>query len=166
MRAAWLERLGKPGIVGLGILLFCLSFYFGNIAPAREELETQKAEASRLAATLPAGTTAAQGPDAVDRKFPPFSTATDSLKILDDLAVRHGVTLEKATYQLVDAENERRLEVTLPMKASYVPLRGWLRDVLALPESPSLEAIVLRRQKATDNTLDAEVRLAFHFSMP
>lgn len=162
---ALLERLGKPGVIGLGILLFCLSYWVGSVAPARQELADLNAESVRLAASVPAMAGQA-GPDAGDRKFPPFSTATDTLKILDDLAVQHGLTLERASYRLVDAEGTRRLEMTVPLKAGYVPLRAWLREVLALPESPTLDDIVLRRRQASEPQVDAEIRLSFHFAPP
>lgn len=165
IRAAWLERLGRPGIAGLGLLFFCLAYYFGNIAPARDTLDSLAREAAQLAARLPAGAATTE-PAAEGGQLPPFATVTDSLKILDDLAARHGVALERATYQLNERDGERQLEVSLPLKAGYLPLRAWLRDVLALPESPTLDEIVLRRQQTTDATLDADVRLTFRFAPP
>lgn len=164
MKAAALDRLGKPGIVGLGLLLFCLSFYLGNVAPARQELARLHGEAARLtAAQLQGGERGAGASGEAPRRLPSFTTATDSLKELSALAERHGLSIERSTYLLSEQEGRRRLEVNLPLKASYGSLRGYLRDVLVLPSAPVLDELVLQRQKASDEIVEANIRLSYYF---
>ena len=50
MKIPYQDRLGLPGILGLGLLLFCLSFYLGTIAPARTELRQLTSEETQLTA--------------------------------------------------------------------------------------------------------------------
>lgn len=157
-----LDRLGKPGIAGLGLLLFCLSFYLGNLAPARSELANLKPEAARLAAAPAGGQGDAAGPAKVG--LPPFTTATEAQKELAALAERHGVNIERSTYLLSDQDGRRRLEVNLPLKAGYASLRSYLRDVLAQPAGPTLDELVLQRQKASDEVIEANVRLSYYFA--
>ena len=157
-----LDRLGKPGIVALGLLLFCLTFYLGNIAPARSELANLKHEATRLAAAArPGGQSEAAGRPA---RLPPFTTATEALKELSALAEQHGLNIERSTYLLSEQDGQRRLEVNLPLKAGYASLRGYLRDVLAQPAGPTLDELLLQRQKASDETIEASIRLSYYFA--
>jgi len=48
-----LSRLGALGVLGLGVLLFCLPFYFSALRPAERELDAQGQAAQRLRARGP-----------------------------------------------------------------------------------------------------------------
>jgi len=163
MKIPSLDRLGKPGIVGLGLLLFCLSFYLGNIVPARQELERLNGEATRLSGAARSGERNEARESEAPRRLPSFATATDSLKELSALAERHGLNIERSTYLLSEQDGRRRLEVNLPLKAGYGSLRGYLRDVLALPSAPVIDELVLQRQKAGDEIVEANIRLSYYF---
>ncbi|MCX7180946.1 MAG: hypothetical protein NTX56_19990, partial [Proteobacteria bacterium] len=52
MNSRHLQMLGIPGFVGIGLLLFCASFYFSAIVPAQTQLDSAKGEARKLAAVL------------------------------------------------------------------------------------------------------------------
>lgn len=164
MKLPALDLLGKPGIAAIGLLLFCASFYAGSIAPAQSELADLEREAARLAAAARPATPGSGPPAAASRELPAFTTATDSLKALAAVAEAHGLSIDRATYLLSDKEGQRRLEVNLPLKAAYAPLRAYLRDVLALPAAPFLDELVVQRQQATDPQLEANLRLSFYFA--
>lgn len=166
MKMPPLDQLGRPGIVGIGLLIFSLVFYVGNIAPAQDELGSLKNEATRLAAAARPGDSTAEGAGTGAGKPPPFSSATDSLKELSDLAEQHGLKIDRGSYSLSDKDGQRRLEVTLPLKAAYAPLRGYLSDLLSLPAGPVLDELLLQRQKSTDTVLEANVRLSYYFAPP
>jgi len=164
MKIPAVDWLGKPGIFGLGLLLFCLSFYLGNLAPARQELARLNAEAGRLAAARPgeADTAAAQS----QRQAPPFASATDALRELSALAEQHGLSVERSAYRLSDQNGQRRLQIDLPLKAAYPTLRSYLHAVLAMPGAPVLDELVLQRQKSTDAQVEANLRLSYYFAPP
>ena len=47
---ALLERLGWPGIAGIGLMLFSLSFYVGELSPALQALVDLQNEQAQLQA--------------------------------------------------------------------------------------------------------------------
>ena len=166
MNAILLDRLGKPGVIGVGLLIFCLVFYLGNIAPGQDELNRLSSEITRLqAAALDSRPSAGeQALTSAAGERPAFATATESLKELSALAEQHGLTIERATYLLSNKEGQRRLEVSLPLKAGYPSLRAYLRDLLALPGGPVLDEMQLQRQKASETAIEANLRLSYYFA--
>ena len=59
--------------------------------------------------------------------------------------------------------NLLRYQITLPVKGSYISIRGFLRRVLNDIPSASLDGISLQRQNAGDEILEAQIRLSlFH----
>ncbi|HEX5804277.1 MAG TPA: hypothetical protein VFY24_14720 [Azospira sp.] len=156
---ARLAQLGMPGIAGIGLLLFCLAFLIGGVLPLRAELAALQAERARLAE---AGRRAAAAP-APDGALPSLAAAPALLKQLNQLAARHGIAVERASYVLRDQDGGLRLEVSMPLKVGYPALRAYLRDALALPAA-ALDELILQRAQASDSTLAAQVRLSYGFS--
>ena len=168
MKLPTLDRLGIPGIVGLGLLLFCLSFYLGNIAPTRDELAGLEQEKAQLLASA-APTEEASKADAGKRlipgeALPPLTAFPQVLQELNALADKHGVTIDYASYTLTDDSGPRRMEVNLPFKTRYLSLRAYLRDILLLKNAPSLDELTLKRQQSTDPLIEANIRLFYYFS--
>jgi hypothetical protein len=157
-----LERLGFPGVFGLGGLMFSISFYFGSIAPAETELASLRQEAAQLQARLPKVADAGHPVQQEVRKVPASITSfPDLLKLLNTQAEQRGVAIDRAFYALTDRDGQRRMEINLPLRASYPSLRGYLRDVLMHQEPPSLDELTLKRQHPTDTIVDANIRLSF-----
>jgi len=166
---AWLEQLGKPGLAGIGLLMFCVGFIFGHLLPQQDELRRLAGEVETLAATR--DETATQMPTrqttTAEQPLLPLATAPEQLKQLHALASRHGIVIERATYQ-IKAEKARagqmRLEVSMPLNLGYPVLRAYLRDVLSMPLA-TLEDLVLQRAQATDQAIEAQLRLSFGVSL-
>lgn len=154
---ARLERLGMPGVAGIGLLLFCLAFFVGGVLPLREELAALGAERTQL---VEAGRRAAAVPD---EALPSLAAVPTVLKQLNALADSHGIAVERASYVLRDQAGTLRLEVSMPLKVGYPALRAYLRDALALPAA-ALDELVLQRSQASDGALAAQVRLSYGFS--
>lgn len=163
-----LDRLGTPGMVGAGLLLFCLAFYLGSLAPARAELAALKSEAARLQAAA-ARSGGAVGDLATLRAPPPEARLSIGalpafLKELDALAEKHGVTIDRASYALSRNEGQQRMEIDLPLKAGYPSLRAYLLEVLTLAAAPALDELSIKRQQAVDPVVEATVRLSFQMA--
>lgn len=163
MKTPNLGRLGIPGVAGLGLLLFCLSFYAGNVASLDAELDTQKREEARLALAVSNASSA----QATAKAAPVQSAAPLGLRdapglllSLSAAADNHSVSIERATYRITEQEGQRRLEVNLPIKGNYPSLRTYLRDVLSHPPVV-LEEVNLKRPSAMDPLLDAQLRLSY-----
>ena len=164
MTSPILERLGMPGVTGFGLLLFSLSFYLGSIAPASAELASLKQEAAQLQARLHGASGTDGGRPALTEALPSINSLPELLKDLNALAGQHGITIDRASYALSERDGQRRMEISLPLKAGYPALRGYLRDVLALRASPSLDELTLKRQQSTDTVVEANVRLSYPLS--
>lgn len=158
---AILERLGLPGVAGFGLLLFCLSFFFGSVQPLQEEQASLAAEKTQLTADITRQLAASPAPGA--GALSPLAVAPELLKQLNDLAEKHGIAVERTSYVLKDKEGPLRLEVSMPLKVGYPALRAYLRDALALPAG-TLEELSLQRSQASDTTVAAQVRLSYGFS--
>lgn len=169
MKIVILEKLGMPGVAGIGLLLFCLPFYFGNIAPLRNELTSLENEKAQLAATAAALADAAHGADSArgagaGKGLPHLTAAPELLMQLNSLAEKHGLVVERTSYQFKGKDGSPRLEISMPLKASYPSLRAYLRDALALTTSASLDELTLQRSQASDPAVDAQVRLSYGFA--
>jgi len=159
MSAALLERLGLPGVIGAGLLLFCVVFYLAVVAPAqatRVELQERKAEQVALVGSPDA-------PASSRAPLLPFSAAPALLTQLNALADQNGVAIERTTYLLRDEGGVRHLDVSMPVKAGYPALRGFLRDAMT-QKAASLEELSLQRSLVTETQLQAQVRLSFRFA--
>lgn len=157
-----LDRLGVPGVAGLGLLLFCLSFYLGSIGPGQERFEELNADIARLATRARPG--GAPAPEAAPRAVPSLAMTTEALKQLNTIADKHGVQIEQATYTLSSQEGRQRLEITLPLKANYPAVRAYLREILSQPEALTLEELTLHRANAGEGLIEANLRLSSAFS--
>jgi hypothetical protein len=162
MKIPSLEKLGYPGVAGLGLLVFCLAFYFGSVAPAREELAGLQWQQTRLQADLMSST--ATGPGGRAKALPKLAEAPEILKQLNAAAEKHGVVVASTSYQLKEKGGQLRLEANLPLRGAYPSLRAYLRDALDLAAPASIMAITLKRAQASDAGLEAQIRLSYSFS--
>lgn len=165
MNSRYLELLGIPGFVGVGLLLFCASFYFSAIAPAQAQLDSAKSEARKLAATLrapePGVRAAIVDADAALAGIKPASDPIEIICRLNAAAETATVTIDRSSYTISDKDGRRRIEVSLPTKGGYLPIRSYLREALTAGRSAQIDSLVLQRARATDPVLDADLKLSF-----
>lgn len=164
---AWLQRLGVPGVLGIGVLLACAGFWISALQPAQAELAAQQRALERLRARSPLQPVAAGGPEEelrrFQRLFPSAAALTDELERLHRLARRAGLDLAQGEYRL-----ERRgtglwsYRVNLPVRGSYPQLRDFVAAVLKDMPIASIDALRFERKKALDSQLEAQIRLTVH----
>lgn len=170
MSSRYLQALGVPGFVGVGLLLFCVSFYFGTIAAMQAQVLSLKHEARTLAATLrapepssvPGAVAATEAPAA---GTPPASDPIEIIRRLHAAAETAAVTVDRTSYTVSEKNDLKRIEVSLPTKGGYLPIRSYLRDALAVGRGAQLDSLVLQRARATDPVLDADLKLSFELDM-
>lgn len=161
-----MKTLGIPGIAGLGLLLFCASFYFGTIAPMRAQLDSVRSEVRRLAATQRAtGLSRVSAVPAETREasdsIRPASDPVEIIRRLNAIAESSAVAVDRASYTTTAKEGLRRIEVSLPTKGGYLPIRVYLHEALKVGRDAQIDSLVLQRARATDPVLDADVKLSF-----
>lgn len=168
MRTFNLDRLGIPGVAGLGLTLFCLSFYFGNVAPAQQSLRTlQREEAHLLQASSAQGDKATTAkPTGAIIPLPMLSDAPEFIKKLNSIADKYGIAIEHVSYRLSEKDHQRRIEVNLPLQGNYPALRFYLRDALAIAPAISLDDVNLQRSSSNEPQVEARVRLTYYLFTP
>lgn len=165
MNSRYLQMLGIPGFVGVGLLLFCASFYFSAVEPARTQLESAKGEARKLAAALRAPDPSVRETlietEASSAGMKPASDPIEIIRRLNAAAENSAVTIDQSSYTISDKDGHRRIEVSIPTKGSYLPIRSYLREALTVGRSARIDSLVLQRARATDPVLDADLKLSF-----
>lgn len=161
MTSPLLEKLGKPGVTALGVLIFCVAIYLGDIAPDEEKAASLEQQAATLAGQRATSATSARpgAPAATAPATPPVD-ANAFLKTFNALASQNGLNIERATYQPVEREGRRRLQINVPVRTTYPTLRRWLDALLADPASPAIDALTLQRSQAGDPLIDASVQVS------
>ena len=157
----FLESLGPAGVAGLGVLLFCVPFYFSALAPAQADVER------RIANQKFAVKENSKEPDAeLERfynRFPRLERLHGELEALYGHARASQVQLLQGEYRLEShAGGLTAYHVTLPVRGSYPQLRQFVGRVLRDMPTASLDALRFERKKAADAQLQAQVRITIY----
>ena len=169
---ALLETLGAAGVLGLGVLLFCVPFYLTAVAPAERELEAQRSAAERFKSRSPyqkvaSGNGASSELSRFHSLFPPIERLTDELEKLYSLARNAKLELQQGEYRLeARGPGLAAYRVTLPIRGSYPQIREFIGAVLEEMPIASVDALRFERKKAVEAQLEAQVRLTIHFRPP
>jgi len=163
-----LSRLGVLGVLGIGVLMFCLPFYFGTLRPAEQALDAQRAAAERLRTRGPFRGVAVDDRAGELLRFyallPPLEQLPEELGRVYALAQAARLELTQGEYRL-----DRRTSgpvayrITLPLRGSYAQLRAFLDSVLREMPIASVDALRFERKRTGDTQLDAQVHLSLYF---
>ena len=162
----FLDALGAAGVAGVGVLLFCLPFYFTALAPAQAEVKRRNA-AERLQTRSPIERLPVNDGAADLERFYSRFPRVDRLPAELDALYAHA---KVSKVQLL--QGEYRMEskgvamaayhVTLPVRGSYPQLRQFVGRVLKEMPTTSLDAVRFERKRAADAQLEAQVRLTIY----
>lgn len=166
--AWWLGRVGWPALVGLGLLLFALSFHFSGIAPAQEKRAALEADLARLQARMhqpeQEDVAAHARQVAMAALFRPLAEREDLIQQIHDVAELRGIELNNVEYKLLLDPNLplARMQMIMPVKGSYTALRTWLADVMNGMPCAALEEFNLHRDNSQMATVEGQVRLTLY----
>jgi hypothetical protein len=160
-----LEALGAPGVIGIGVLVFCLPFYLASVAPAEREVAKRSAAAAKT--TRLAGQPVSAPDGAADlerfyRRFPTLDALQSELESLYAHARASKLQLAQGEYRLEKGAGLASYRVTLPVRGSYAQVRQFVGHVLKDMPTASLDAVRFDRRKAGDAQLEAQVRLTIY----
>jgi hypothetical protein len=160
-----LEALGAPGVIGIGVLVFCLPFYLASVAPAEREVAKRSAAAAK--ATRLAGQPVSAPDGAADlerfyRRFPTLDALQSELEAIYAHARASKLQLAQGEYRLEKGVGLAAYRVTLPVRGSYAQVRQFIGHVLKDMPTASLDAVRFDRRKAGDAQLEAQVRLTIY----
>ena len=156
-----LDALGAAGVAGVGVLVFCVPFYFSALAPALAQLERRTA----VAGAAPALQRGLEGGEleAFYKRFPRVDRLPGELDALYGHAKVANVQLLQGQYRLeATSGGLAAYHVTLPVRGSYPQVRHFVGRVLKDMPTTSLDALRFERKKAADPQLEAQVRLTIY----
>jgi hypothetical protein len=164
-----LQRLGRVGLLGAGLLLLAVLAGVLLLRVGEHEISANR---QRLQALQQQETTRSQLPvnSALEREeqlrifysgFAPARQLPETLKRIYQAADKQGLTLESGEYQRLQSGSERlqRYQVTLPVQGSFKQVLGMLDSVLLENHTVALENVSFKREKVDDETVEAKVVL-------
>lgn len=165
---AWLQALGPAGVLGIGVLFFCIPFYFSSVQPAERELRAQRLAAERFRSRTPYQPASAGGrADELLRfysLFPPIEKLPEELERLYGLARTAKLELLQGEYRLEKAAGGLvSYRITLPLRGAYPQIRVFVRSALADMPIASLDALRFERKRASDAQVEAQLRMTLYF---
>jgi hypothetical protein len=164
----WLRALGPTGVIGIGVLIFCIPFYFSAVRPAERELQAQRLVAERLRARVPFQPVASEGRAEELRRFynlfPPLEKLPDQLELIYGLARAAKLELLQGEYRLEKPPvGLAYYRINLPLRGSYAQIRQFIGSTLKSMPVASLEALRFERKRVGDTRIEAQIRLTVYF---
>jgi len=166
---ALLRALGPAGVLGVGVLFFCVPFYFSTVRPVERELQAQRAASERLRVRSSfrpvSGDTRAEELRRFYALFPRLDQLPGQLEKIYGLARDAKLELLQGEYRLEHRGGDRLVpyRITLPLRGAYPQVRDFVAATLKSVPNASIDALRFERKNAGDVQLDAQVRLTVYF---
>jgi len=169
-RAALME-FGSLGIVGIGIFIMCIVFYFSALSPGEDKLQVLREKADQLGKSgIKLGGSVDAGKDPSEqlaifyRAFPTRKSVSAALEMIYVAASEEGLRLDQADYKASNMNSGKltRYQVTMPIRGGYSNIHKFLVRVLREVPTASLEHVLFERKKINDAAVDATVTLVLH----
>ena len=174
-----MKKIGVLGIVALAIALGCCLFYAFNIVPLQQKMadDANKLPHTNQAQILSGKTEKSQltiepkqtTPEQIKRfyaQFPAAETLPNCLRLIDNIALKQRLTLNRGDYKLTQIKSLQsnqatlaRYEIVLPVTGQYVQIRQFIAQVLH--ELPALALIDLQLKRESAQSPSVEARLIF-----
>lgn len=162
--------LGLPGVAGIALVVFSLSYAVSALLPARQELdalrdEVAQAKAREARAKSGVGDASPAGQLKAFYGFLPSQPAAPEwIDKIYAAASKQQVSLLRGEYSLVlDPDTSiARYRILLPVKGSYSQIRGFISGALDTVPSLALDDVNFERQKISDGQVDARVRMTLY----
>lgn len=166
-----MTRIGTAGTAGVTLLALGFAFLAFVLSPREARLAALRAEAERAAASRAESNRPAL-PHAKLASFYGFferePTVTDYLAQLYSLAQQAGIEPRMADYRFAEPKRLRLAEysVRMPLRGSYGQIRTFLENALGEISVLTLDQISVRRNRAADPFVEAEVRFTLFLPQP
>jgi hypothetical protein len=165
---ALLRSLGPAGVLGIGVLFFCVPFYLSTVRPVEAEVQAARAADQRMrtrsAYTPVSGDARAEELRRFYALFPRLDQLPAQLDRIYGLARQSRLELLQAEYRL-DRRGDGLVpyRITLPLRGTYPQVRDFISATLQSVPNASIDALRFERKNAGDVQLDAQVRLTVYF---
>ncbi|MEI6721744.1 MAG: hypothetical protein WCO67_13325 [Betaproteobacteria bacterium] len=172
----WLARLGRPGAVGLALLVLAAALCAMGVYDRIEAREALKSQLEQLRARyrLSQASSTAPKPGREGQLlsfygiFPQPASLPDGLAALSASAKAAGLSLDQGEYRMLQEREARlaRFQVTLPVKGTYAQIKGFIASVLREMPSCALEDIAFKRDATGNPMLDARIKFNLYLLDP
>lgn len=163
-----LRQLGWVGVVGIGIWVFVLMYYFSVVHPASSRLDELHSEAASLERLTHAASgksaSVSEQLSAFHNFFPKSKQSPELLAKIYSAASRLGVALGQGEYRMARDHSGKllRYEVNFPVRAEYLQIRKFLNQVLSDIPSASLDNVSFQRRNISSPVLDSQIKLTIY----
>ena len=177
-----IKKFGVLGIIALAIALGCCLFYAFNIVPLQQKMadDANKLPPANQAQILSGKTAKSQTeivlkqttaeqttPDQIKRfyaQFPASETLPNCLRLIDNIALKQRLTLNRGDYKLTQIKSLQsnqatlaRYEIVLPVTGQYVQIRQFIAQVLHELPALALSDLQLKRESAQSPSVEARL---------
>jgi len=170
------KRLGWPGVAGALAILAAAVLHESMLAGEPSRVEALRAAIASLQADIEARRHQPVEPTVAERlalfhQDLPLSTVTQRTEVMAKIqaaAMAEGLVVEQASYRLsfVSEETLDSLQVELPLKAGYGPLRRFVARVLHDTPALALEGLSINRATVADSTVETQLRFMLYMRSP
>jgi hypothetical protein len=165
-RAAWtLSRTGRPGLVGIALLLAAALFLFSTHLKVTAEIEALRADlaaAHGQPRTAPADKGA--DPDSAMRALPARNDMPAILRQLFNKATQARLAVDTGKYEINAMANSGvvRYQIAFPVTGPYPRIRAFIDATLATMPAVALSDLVLDRKSIAEADVEAQIRMTVY----
>jgi hypothetical protein len=170
-----LQRLGRPGVIGIALLASSLGLAVSTLLPSWQELGRLRAKAAAAQESLRTAAARAPRPDespagqlrAFYAFFPLHTDASGSLSHMFAAARESGLQLSRGEYAIV-TDRQTGLVVyrmTLPVRGGYTQIREFVAASLKAVPALALDEVTFERPKISETQVQARVRLTLYLRL-
>ena len=169
-RAAWtIRRTGRPGLVGIALLLAAALFLSSTHLKVAAEVQTLRADlaaAQRQARTAAADRVADKvaDPTTAIRALPARTEMPAILLQLFHEATRAQLAVDTARYEInaTTSGGVVRYQLAFPVTGPYPQIRAFIDATLATMPAVALRDLALERKSIGDGNVEAQIRMTVY----
>ena len=182
LRLRWqMERLGVPGKIGFGLIIFSAAFFIAAVLPRRSESSAlmAKVEAMQVQKKAECTQPAPRG-GVTTRKavhgneglllfyefFPKVDSTPFWINEVVQSATEHAVEIDGTEYRMVREKDVKlaRYEMLVPVRGRYAQVRGFIADALRSVPPMALVDVAIKREGVESELLDANLKFNLYLS--
>jgi hypothetical protein len=182
LRLRWqMERLGVPGKIGFGLIIFSAVFFIAAVLPRHAESSAlivkaeamqaqRKAEPAQVAPVRGVVTRKAvhgsQGLQLFYEFFPKVDSTPFWINEVVQSATEHAVEIDGTEYRMVREKDVKlaRYEMLVPVRGRYAQVRGFIADALRSVPPMALVDVAIKREGVESELLDANLKFNLYLS--
>ena len=170
-----LRRFGPVGLAAMAVGTLTLAMAIGALLPQWQtvrELRADEADASAQVERVKRGELKIavkpeqQALDSLRQRLPGQPQASELIERMYHLASAEHISLARGEYALgIDPKTQlARYQIMLPVRGSYLQIRGFLKGLLKQLPTLVLEDLELQRKRIGDRELNGRLRMTLYLS--